>query len=110
MAPLPNPEDGHSSSPVRPHISSILAGATRGVAPPTPPFTRTRGEERIAFAARLSHERGAPQAQETAPNHFTRLRYLPSRVSTMTRSPGPMNGGTWIFNPVSSVAGLYCAA
>src|SRR5262245_27433498 len=41
---------------------------------------------------------------------FTRPRYSPVRVSTDTFSPMPTKGGTWIFRPVSSVAGLYWAA
>src|SRR5215212_2317466 len=37
---------------------------------------------------------------------FTRPRYDESRVSTLTRSPWVMNNGTWIWWPVSRVAGL----
>src|SRR5947209_17976938 len=42
--------------------------------------------------------------------YFARLRYSPVRVSTATISPMLTNGGTVILRPVSSVAGLYCAA
>src|SRR5438093_1312043 len=37
---------------------------------------------------------------------LTRPRYRPSRVSTFSFSPVVMNSGTWIWAPVSSVAGF----
>src|SRR5262245_20347202 len=39
--------------------------------------------------------------------YFTRSMYSPVRVSIRIFSPGPMNGGTWTFRPVSRVASLY---
>src|SRR5205807_3401541 len=39
-------------------------------------------------------------------SHFSRVRYSPVRVSTLTRSPSSTNRGTWTVMPVSSVAGF----
>src|SRR5690606_8962158 len=54
-----------------------------------PPALRTGGVE-------VAHGHG-PHA---------RVRYSPVRVSTLMRSPGLTNSGTWTTRPVSRVAGL----
>ena len=41
--------------------------------------------------------------------YLARSRYTPSRGFTRTRSPSPMNSGTWIVTPLLSLAGLVLA-
>src|SRR4030095_8900295 len=50
------------------------------------------------------HDGCAGRALDDA--QLTRRRYRPSRVSPFSCSPVVMNSGTWIWAPVSSVAGL----
>ena len=92
------------------HADRRLRGARSGrTARRARPNGRDPGVVRSAGGAggRADRLRASRLTARRSTAHLTRSTYSPVRVSIRIFSPGPMNGGTWTFRPVSRVASLY---